>query len=377
MLVETIEPERRGQTLALAMSFISCGTVSGPAIAGTLFQCVGYWAAWAVPVGLLGLDAVARGVMADNAPPLAGKVDGACDDPELDASEPRESDSLLRSHQTKSYETIDECSTYGKDNNNSEVTVRSSFSSCSSSSTSTLDSSSNATAPNPTPNFYLTTLTTPALLAGLANTFGFSFILAAFDTTLPLFLRNTFGWGSMPVGLIFLGLQGPIIILGPLVGKMRDRFGCRVPTVLGWALVAPFLALLALVGRPEIAWATSGGSYGEALVIVCIAGIGVGFLLIRGAGAFQVICTVTPSPSSQLNSFKDLIIRLANLMRLFRSRRTIPRISKSRPLRPSWQQFEGVCPDGECVQRSHAAWATDLWEFAGGLRVSLVELFHV
>lgn len=44
---------------------------------------------------------------------------------------------------------------------------------------------------------------------------------------------------------MFLGIQGPPIFLGPLIGGFRDRVELRLPTVLDWALVAPCLWLLA------------------------------------------------------------------------------------------------------------------------------------
>jgi MFS family permease len=282
MLVETVEPERRGQTLALAMSVITCGTVTGPAIAGTMFQLAGYWAAWSVPLALLGLDAIARLAMLENpsgSPRQPGKMEERPETPE-----PQECAGLLSSPTHSDYRTMEQRLQSKPAKTQTTTTMRSS------SSNSFRDPWSDelTTIPLPSPGFYRTMLFNPGVLAGLANTLGQSLILAAFDTTLPLFLRHTFGWGSMPVGLIFLGLQGPIIVLGPVVGGMRDRMGCRIPTVVGWGIVAPFLLLLAMVGRPEFAWAASGFG-GEVLVVGCITGIGLGFLLIRGGGGFQVI----------------------------------------------------------------------------------------
>jgi MFS family permease len=282
MLVENAEPERRGQTLALAMAFITCGTVSGPAVAGTVFQLSGYWAAWSVPIALLGLDSIARLLMVESESEQSPLDNTDEDCPECPAS-PQESDSLLNSPTaTEGYKTMQQPLSKTAI---TQVTIRSV-----SSSNSFRDPWSDEPIPLPTPvpTFYRTMLSNPRALAALANTLGQSLIVAGFDTTLPLFLRNTFGWGSMPVGLIFLGLEGPKIILGPIVGGVRDRWGCRIPTVLGWSIVAPFLMLLALFGRPELSWAASGFR-GEVLVVGCVAGIGAGFLLIRGGGGFQII----------------------------------------------------------------------------------------
>ena len=144
----------------------------------------------------------------------------------------------------------------------------------------------------PPQGFYRTLLFDPRILAGLANTLGQSVIVGSFDTTLPLYLLNTFHWGSLSVGMMFLGIQGPPIVLAPLIGGLRDRLGLRFPTVLGWLLVAPCLWLLAVPGRPWFPW-SAPDSHGEAIVIVSIVVIGFGFLLIRGAGAFQLLGMTT------------------------------------------------------------------------------------
>jgi hypothetical protein len=286
MLVDTVEPERRGQTLALAMSVITCGTVVGPAIAGTVLQLAGYWAAWSVPLVLLGLDAIARLAMVErdaSGSPRDDKMEEDC--PET--PEPQECAGFLHSP-AGSYKTMSQQQPQSKTAKTQTTTTTTTIRSSSNSFRDPWSDELTPAIPLPSSSFYRTMLSHPGVLAGLANTLGQSLILAAFDTTLPQFLRSTFSWGSMPVGLIFLGLQGPIIVLGPVVGGMRDRMGCRIPTVVGWGIVAPFLLLLATMGRPEFAWAISG-AYGEVLAVVCIAGIGVGFLLIRGSGGFQVI----------------------------------------------------------------------------------------
>lgn len=267
MLVDNIEPESKGSVLALAMSFVTSGVVGGPVISGSLFQLAGYWAAWSVPFAFLSLDFVARLAMVDRKP-QSSKT--------LERPEQEESDAILSS-QTDGYETM-------KQNPNNACRQRADSSEGHSARCSSSDE-----VKTPSSGFYRTLLFDPRILVGLANTLGQSVIIAGFDTTLPLYLLNTFDWGSLPVGMMFLGIQGPPIVLGPLIGGLRDRLGLRLPTVIGWALVVPFLWLLAVPGRPGFPWAAPD-SHGEAIVIVSIVGIGFGFLLIRGAGALQLVC---------------------------------------------------------------------------------------
>jgi hypothetical protein len=66
--------------------------------------------------------------------------------------------------------------------------------------------------------FYSVMLRDIHVIVGLPNTFIFSMILIGIQSTLPLHLHSTFGWGSLPTGMIFLELEVPSLLLGPLVG---------------------------------------------------------------------------------------------------------------------------------------------------------------
>jgi hypothetical protein len=146
-------------------------------------------------------------------------------------------------------------------------------------------STDQTTLPAKLKGFYDIVLRDPRIISGLVNTMSFSAILAAFDATLPLHLYTVFGWGSLAVGMIFLGLQIPGMLLGAAAGWLRGRLGPRSPTSVGWAILAPLLWLLAAPGKFE--WADPEGN-GKALTIACIIGIGVASVLLRGAGTFQV-----------------------------------------------------------------------------------------
>lgn len=81
-----------------------------------------------------------------------------------------------------------------------------------------------------------------AVYGGLIHTT----IITAFDTVLPLFLKRTFGWTATAGGLLFLAISLPSL-LGTPVGALSDRYGTRSLSVLGFATVAPSLALLGLI----------------------------------------------------------------------------------------------------------------------------------
>lgn len=63
-------------------------------------------------------------------------------------------------------------------------------------------------------------------------------IFSAFDTTLPLFVEQTFHWTSLGAGLIFLA---PIVpsFFQPLYGHVVDKYGARWPAGIGLLIAVP------------------------------------------------------------------------------------------------------------------------------------------
>lgn len=92
----------------------------------------------------------------------------------------------------------------------------------------------------------LTLLASRRLLSALYACIIQATLLTAFDSILPLFVRDTFGWNSLGAGLIFL----PIVVvsfLGPVVGYLSDKHGPRWYAIAGYAVSCPCLILLRLV----------------------------------------------------------------------------------------------------------------------------------
>lgn len=89
-------------------------------------------------------------------------------------------------------------------------------------------------------------LRSPRVLAGVYGVFTQFGMLASFDAFLPLFVEGRFGWGSLGAGLIFLNIAIPAL-LGPLAGKISDRYGPRRVALVGCIFTAPPLFLLRLV----------------------------------------------------------------------------------------------------------------------------------
>lgn len=226
------------------MSFVTAGIVAGPVVSGALLQWLGYWSAWSAPLILLGLDAVARLVMIE-------KRD------ENTAGSHDEREALLPSQKSVPTESDPE--------QNLPASPR---------------------------GFYQIVLSNIGVLAGLLNSLLFSIILSGFDTTLPLYLQKELHWDTLLVGLIFLGLQAPGMILGPVAGWLRDRTGVRYQTTIGWVLIAIMLWLLGMPGT-GVEWASPEPS-SKLISVAAIVGVGCFFPLVRGSGTFQLIGKTGP-----------------------------------------------------------------------------------
>ncbi|KAA8904567.1 major facilitator superfamily domain-containing protein [Sphaerosporella brunnea] len=94
----------------------------------------------------------------------------------------------------------------------------------------------------------VTLLCYPRLLSALWGTLMQAVLSTSFETTVPMYIKDNFGFGPTGAGLVFL----PIIIpsfLGPLVGKMSDRYGPRLVATAGFIFLVPFLIMLRLPGK--------------------------------------------------------------------------------------------------------------------------------
>lgn len=86
----------------------------------------------------------------------------------------------------------------------------------------------------------------PGLLTALFIAFMQAVLLGSFDATVPLVAESTFDFTSLTAGLLFLPLGGADMLFGPVFGWAVDRYGPRLFSVLGFALLVPSLVLLRL-----------------------------------------------------------------------------------------------------------------------------------
>lgn len=144
--------------------------------------------------------------------------------------------------------------------------------------------------------YYTFVLRQRRFAAGVSCYMCYSMMVASFDTTLPLHVRDTFGWGSLPAGLMFLALNAPGVVLAPLAGALKDRVGTRIPSVIGFLAIAPFIWLLGVPGDARFSPVGSGPG-AQALYTIAMVMIGCSIPLLNSIGTLEVSCESNPGLS--------------------------------------------------------------------------------
>ncbi|KAJ5197176.1 hypothetical protein N7449_007655 [Penicillium cf. viridicatum] len=250
-MAENIGSEHMGKIAGLSSTLTAAGTCSGPVIAGFLFGMGGYWTAWAGAALFLVVDIIMRLLMIEKP---QKRRDTACRsrNGSLSAEEhipSSETEPLLNEDRSSTAEEIGGW------------------------------------------HFYVCLFRQPCFTAGIACYFVFALFIASFESTIAMHVRSAFGWGVFPVGLLFASIQGPGMILAPLVGLLKDRVGSRVPTTIGFISVAPFLWFLGVAGDERFPWATLG-TRGKIIYGVCTTMIGCFMCLLMGVGTMEATATV-------------------------------------------------------------------------------------
>ncbi|KAJ5408415.1 hypothetical protein N7509_002298 [Penicillium cosmopolitanum] len=257
LLASNVDRKNLGSSMGTAMSFVTAGTVAGPTLSGSLLQLFGYWAAWAIPIVLLTLDIIGRLVM------IEPKIQSPnISTPSSDLGS-KSSDATPNNDE----EALDESTTLL------------------SSPSPTLEQGGSTYA------YFRTFFSDSRVLVGLANILIVASLLSGINNTLPVHLREAFGWNSLLVSAMFFCIQIPNILLGGLAGWLRDRLGLRRPTTLGWLTIVPLILLLGAPGDPRFPWA-KGDAAGKPLFTGCAIALGSVLPLVRGVGAVQLAFVV-------------------------------------------------------------------------------------
>ncbi|PYI11535.1 MFS transporter [Aspergillus sclerotiicarbonarius CBS 121057] len=231
LLVDTVGKEGLGQAMGYLGMGMTIGIMGGPLIGGVVYARGGYYAVFALAFALVGVDIVLRLIMIEKKHAAKWIKQEKQENPHISPSE------TIEKHSGS--EDVTESSSFHAAKNDSQdrVSIRQP----------SPDLSDNATSPKPRSAVW-TLLASDRMVVTIWAYFILSVLLSSFDSVLPLFVEDTFGWGQTGQGLIFIPLSIPHIS-DPLFGMINDKYPNTRRYMAAGALftTVPLLVLLRLV----------------------------------------------------------------------------------------------------------------------------------
>ncbi|EEQ27250.1 conserved hypothetical protein [Microsporum canis CBS 113480] len=224
LIANRVSRDRIGEAMGHTTLGMTWGGLLGP-FTGIIYDKFGYYASFAIPLSLLGLDIILRFAI----------IEGS-------------SESRLTSNYKTCPRDSSETTPCLADNGEHEGQVLSFGPG------SQVEPESQQLKPKTSqyrlpPMIQL--LRNPKILVTLLEIAVAASILSAFEATLPLFVIQRFGWGSAGAGMIFLSITVPSTA-GILVGKLADKIGTRYFSPLAFLLAGPAIFLMRYVTGPSM-----------------------------------------------------------------------------------------------------------------------------
>ncbi|KAK1138693.1 hypothetical protein N8T08_002084 [Aspergillus melleus] len=237
LLVDTVNRDELGQAMGYIGMGMTMGIMGGPLLGGVIYEHGGYYAVFGLAFGLVGLDIVFRLVMIEK----KHAVRWLPRDPVQEEAENKEAPPTTA--ETDNQDSLDKPQPPSPSSGRLPNTPKPATES---------DAAPDQSAP-PRPRkgalgALQHLLASERMLASLWAYFIVSVVLTCFDSVLPLYVEETFGWAQTGQGLIFIPLSVPHV-LDPLVGYVIDTYGESRRYLAAGALIAsvPILVLLRFV----------------------------------------------------------------------------------------------------------------------------------
>ncbi|KAL3424545.1 vesicular amine transporter [Phlyctema vagabunda] len=221
LVSDTVEKEEMGQAMGYMAAATSVGSLAGPLLGGVVYAKAGYYSVFAMGFALIGLDIFLRLMMIEKS---------------------------VAQQWSMSNETTTEAGTEAETTSSGSCEIQPVPNSDEGGGDQPAESEKSQAAPEFTTRVppMITLLKIPRLLASLFGCFVQSTSLAAFDSVLPIFVKDTFSWTSTGAGLIFICLVVPALC-APVIGFLSDKYGPRSLTTVGLAGSIPFWVCLRFV----------------------------------------------------------------------------------------------------------------------------------
>lgn len=161
-------------------------------------------------------------------------------------------------------------------------------------------------------------LRNPRLLIALLLAFVQASLLATFDATIPTQAESLFDFNSLKSGLLFIALDIPYLLLGPVAGWAVDKYGTKYPAVIGFGYLVPVLILLRLPGEKIVS--DKNGNIALYCGMLALCGIGMAVIgspaIVEASAVIEDYDKANPDvfgengPYAQLYSFNSLVFSL-------------------------------------------------------------------
>ena len=243
LVADTVHTDEIGECMGYVFTGMAVAMLSGPLLGGVVFDKGGYNAVFAMCYGLIGVDIAMRLFMIEKKDARKWET--------VDADAPSSDESKEATSKEKE---IAEVQTTGEDGEAAHVRSNDSpaddGSAIPSAEATAIVDARSVRSKKRVPAM-LTLIKSRRLLCALWTTMAIATLMTQFDSVLPLYVEDTFGWGATAAGLVFLPLLLPAFF-SPLVGAAIDRIGPRWFTVSGLLLLTPLEALLRFVDHNSI-----------------------------------------------------------------------------------------------------------------------------
>ncbi|KAJ5506876.1 Tetracycline resistance protein TetA/multidrug resistance protein MdtG [Penicillium expansum] len=225
LMVDTVGKDDLGQAIGYVSMAISVGTLAGPLLGGVVYENGGYYAVFGLAFAFIVLDIILRLLLIERRHAIKWLA------PEMTPL----SVNGDQSTEKKSAQTSEPPTPLTNGSEPSEP-------------------SENRESQPPSPpsrsafGRIVILLSSPRLVVSVWGYFILSIVLTSFDSVLPLFVQETFGWQQSGQGLIFISLMVPHVV-DPLTGYIIDKYpkSCRYLAAGAFLAAVPVMVLLRFV----------------------------------------------------------------------------------------------------------------------------------
>ena len=280
-IADTVGSGNMGKTMGIIGPIVSSGAFFGPVTGGLLLSSVGYWQTWSVAILMISLDLILRLAMCEGS---STAVSGSGQMPSSEAQVNADSDTLDSDKYASA--PSKKPSIAGAPSSTEEVTPLLTVAK--------YHSEMSPTKPLSNAGYFFLILRQRRVISSMLVSILLSMAYNSFNATLPLHVQENFHWGPHQVGLLFLALVGPSVLLGPPAGWLRDSVGVKWPAIVGTGLVTPSYILIGLAGVEKFHWMQ--GNVGKAIYIGALILVGIakeltaGICIIEGTRKLALLC---------------------------------------------------------------------------------------